>query len=334
VKALERSAQLFGGYRHRLEAILPKSSVCEPRSCRGVQPAINVRVLIYWGHVAGTFLMRFVPLRVAYGLAAWGTPLALQIFARGHLRRATDNMRQVLGPHADSREASRLTRAAFANYARYMVDLVRLPHLKQRELISSIRIDGWENVDAAYTYGKGVVFATGHIGNWDMAGAAFVARGHPVSALVETLKPARWNERVQRTRIAAGVKAIPVENGLREMIATLRKQEGLAVLVDRPVQKDGVAVTFFGRSTRVPGGAATLALRTGSPVVPAALVRDPAGAGYVVHIGVPIVGEKGDDASIVMQRIMSWLEGIIRRYPDQWFMFRQMWPSSDPVPLR
>jgi KDO2-lipid IV(A) lauroyltransferase len=142
------------------------------------------------------------------------------------------------------------------------------------------------------------------------------------------LKPARWNERVQQTRNAAGVKAIPIENGPRAMIAALRKQEGLAVLVDRPLAEDGVPVTFFGRATRVPGGAATLALRTGSPVVPAALVRNPRGTGYVAHIGPPIVGQKGDDASTVMQHIMSWLEGIIRRYPDQWFMFRHMWPTS------
>ena len=68
------------------------------------------------------------------------------------------------------------------------------------------------------------MFATGHIGNWDLAGAAFAASGHPVSALVETLKPARWNERVQRTRIAAGVKAIPIESGIRDMLSALRKR--------------------------------------------------------------------------------------------------------------
>jgi len=62
--------------------------------------------------------------------------------------------------------------------------------------------------------------------------------------------------------------------------------------------------------------------------VPAALVRDPHGKGYLAHIGPPIVGKTGDDASMVMQGIMSWLEGIIRRYPDQWFMFRQMWPRE------
>jgi lauroyl/myristoyl acyltransferase len=284
--------------------------------------------MIYWGHVVGTFLMRFVPVALAYRLAAFFTPLALELFARAYLRRATENMQQVLGPHVDPREAKRLTLRAFANYARYMVDLVRMPHLKLQEINADIHVDGWEHVEAAYTYGKGVVFATGHIGNWDMAGAAFAARGHPVSALVETLKPARWNERVQRTRTAAGVKAIPIENGPRDMLAALRKREGLAVLVDRPLATDGVPVTFFGRTTRVPSGAATLALRTGSPVVPAALVRNPDGGGYVAHIGPPIVGERGDDASEVMQRIMSWLEGIIRRYPDQWFMFRHMWPAA------
>jgi phosphatidylinositol dimannoside acyltransferase len=284
--------------------------------------------MVYWSHVIGTFLMRFVPVGVAYRLAGWLTPLILAVFGRGYLIRATENMRQVLGPEVDSREANRITRAAFANYARYMIDLVRLPHLNTSDFIRSVRVEGWEHVDAAYRHGKGVVFATGHIGNWDMAGAAFAARGRPVSALVETLKPERWNERVQRTRIAAGVKAIPIENGPREMLAALRKHEGLAVLVDRPLASDGVPVTFFGRGTRVPGGAATLALRTGSPVVPAALVRDPRGGGYLAHIGPPIVGEKGDDASVVMQHIMSWLEGIIRRYPDQWFMFRQMWPTE------
>ncbi|MBV9546737.1 MAG: lysophospholipid acyltransferase family protein [Chloroflexi bacterium] len=281
--------------------------------------------MVYWAHVIGSFLMRYVPVEIAYRLAAGLTPLALQLFARGYFDRATSNMRQVLGPHVDPREARRLTQAAFANYARYMVDLVRLPHLNPRDILQTIRIEGWEHVDSAFAAGRGVVFATGHIGNWDLAGAAFVANGHPVNALVETLRPARWNERVQRTRTAVGVKAIPIESGLRDMLSALRKREVLAVLVDRPVP-DGVPVTFFGRTTRVPGGAATLALRTGSPVVPAALVRDPHGPGFVAHIGPPIIGGQGDDATIVMQRIMNWLEGIIRRYPDQWFMFRHMWP--------
>ncbi len=71
--------------------------------------------MVYWAHVVGTFLMRYVPVALAYKLVTLATPVWLQIFARGHVRRATDNMRQVLGPHADPKDAQQLTRKVFAN---------------------------------------------------------------------------------------------------------------------------------------------------------------------------------------------------------------------------
>jgi lauroyl/myristoyl acyltransferase len=65
--------------------------------------------------------------------------------------------------------------------------------------------------------------------------------------------------------------------------------------------------------------------------VPAVLVRDPNDPrreGWLALIGPPIFGQHGDDARVIMQQVMSWLEGIICRYPDQWFMFRNMWPTT------
>src|ERR671934_1857928 len=106
-------------------------------------------------HVIATFLMGFVPVRLAHRLVGFLAPLVVSLVARDYVSRASDNMRQVLGPSADPREARRLTRAAFANYARYMVDLVRLPHIRPDELIDNIRVEGWEHVEAAYNYGKG-----------------------------------------------------------------------------------------------------------------------------------------------------------------------------------
>src|SRR5262249_45518372 len=124
--------------------------------------------MLYYVHVAATALMRVVPVGVAYRVVGWLTPVYLQLCARGHLERATANMRQVLGPHVAVPDARRITRAAFANYARYMVDLVRLPHLNPRELMDNVRVEGWEHVETAFEHGRGVVFATGHIGNWDL----------------------------------------------------------------------------------------------------------------------------------------------------------------------
>src|SRR3981081_420909 len=108
------------------------------------------------------------------------------------------------------------------------------PRLQPKEPIRNNPHSGWGAHGTGPTITERGVFSPRHTGTWDMAAAPFAARGRTVSALVEPLKPARWNERVQRTRIAAGVKAIPIESGLREMIAALRRREGLAVLVDRP----------------------------------------------------------------------------------------------------
>jgi lauroyl/myristoyl acyltransferase len=293
--------------------------------------------VIYWAHVVACWLIRWVPVRLAYRVVGWGTPPALALFARGHFARAAANMRQVVGPEAPPAQVRRLTRAAFVNYARYMVDLLRLPYADPKQLAQSVAIHGWENVEAAFGQGLGVVIVTGHIGSWDLAGAAFVGMHRSIAVLTDTLHPPRWNERVQRIRAHVGMRAIPIESGVREMLATLRRGEALAVLVDKPLAaaaaEAGVAVSFFGRTTRVPPGAATLALRTGAPVLPAALVHDPAGAGYVAYIGEPIQAPTGParrsaaEVQQLTQRIMDWLEEVIRRHPDQWYMFRPMWPT-------
>jgi KDO2-lipid IV(A) lauroyltransferase len=288
--------------------------------------------VIVWVHIAASFLMRFVPVRLAYRVVGALTPLVL-LFAPGHFRRARANMAQVVGPTAPPVVVRRLTVAAFANYARYMVDLVRLPNIAPEHLEDGIEVRGWEHVEAAFALGRGAILVTGHIGNWDLGGAGIAGRGKTVCALVETLKPPRWNERVQRIREHMGLKAIPVENGVRDMLAALRRQEGLAIVVDRPATPaTGVPITFFGRRTYVPGGAATLAIRTGAPVVPAVLIRNADLRGFVAYIGEPFFPSrgKGTDAEIqaLTQNIMSWLEGMIRRYPDQWYMFRLMWPAA------
>ena len=335
MKAVERVAQLVGGYRHRLAAILPKFCRSDRRLSRG-PCRLTCALMIYWLHVAGT-LSDALPAR-RHRLPAWrhGPHRWCCRSSRAAIcNRATDNMRQVLGPHADPREARRLTRAAFVNYVA-LHDRPGAPAASRaaradREHAAS-RAGSTSTRRSPTARAWSSPPATSATGTWP-------APRSPRAAIRSARwsrrsNPPRWNERVQRTRIAAGVKAIPIETGLRDMIAALRKREGLAVLVDRPVAEDGVAVTFFGRGdarARRRGDArpahrtrrwcrrcwcATRTARLPGP-----------------HRRRPSSAHRGDDAAMVMQRVMSWLEGIIRRYPDQWFMFRQMWPSPSRPPF-
>jgi KDO2-lipid IV(A) lauroyltransferase len=129
------------------------------------------------------------------------------------------------------------------------------------------------------------------------------------------------------------MRVIPAESSAREILRVLRRNEVLAFLVDRPthLESAGVPVRFFGAWTRVPSGAATLALRTGASLIAACVVR--AGRGYEVHISAPVeverTGNLQADIQALTQQVMAALEAFIRQYPDQWFMFRPMWPAAE-----
>ena len=96
---------------------------------------------------------------------------------------------------------------------------------------------------------------------------------------------------------------------------------------------------FFGAAVEVPAGPARLALRTGARVIPAVLAREP-GRDEMIR---PILdfdlhfeptGDEERDVRELTQQTMSSLERFIRQYPDQWFMFRPMWPAGTQAQQR
>jgi lauroyl/myristoyl acyltransferase len=285
--------------------------------------------MIYWLHLAGRRVAAVLPLGVSYGLAEAGGWAVYWLWPAKR-RNAVANLRQVLGP--DAHRAGRLARAAFRNYGKYAIDMLRLSGWQLEQIEKRLIIHGIQHVEAAQAHGRGLIVVGGHIGNSDIGGAILAGRGYPAHVIAETLKPPRWNALVQDTRRQAGMRVIPAESGAREILRVLRRNEVLAFLVDRPTHRErsGVPVRFFGAWTRVPSGAATLALRTGASIVAACVVR--AGSGYEVHISPPLQVERSGnlqaDIQALTQQVMTALEEFIREHPAQWFMFRPMWPTA------
>ena len=125
-----------------------------------------------------------------------------------------------------------------------------------------------------------------------------------------------------------GLKVIPMEKAAGIIPQVLARNEILALLIDQPLTKGGGLVRYFGHLVRLPGGIAALALRSGARVVPGAAVRLP-GDTFLGIVDSPIPFEPSgrfrEDVQALTQRIVSSLENVVRQYPDQWFMFRQMW---------
>jgi KDO2-lipid IV(A) lauroyltransferase len=286
-------------------------------------------LIALWGHILGSAIIRWLPRGWWYRVADVLVPLALLGWP-GHVRRATSNLRRVLGPDASEAEVQRRSRAIFRNYARYMIDLLWLPDASRAEREQVVTVLGWDHIPAALVRGRGLLLVSGHLGNWDLPAAVLAGRGYPTNVIVETLEPPAWNERVQAIRERVGLRAIPMETGVREIFAALRRNEVVAVVFDRPLATGGVAVDFFGHTARVPEGVARIALRTGAPVIGAVGIRR--GARFVVPVSTPFEyaasGDRERDVQAITQQLIAWFEGQVRHYPDQWFMFRTFWPGA------
>ncbi len=252
-----------------------------------------------------------------------------------------DNMAHVLGPQATEREIQLVARRSFRNYAKYLSEFTHLPRWSAADLERLMtRVEGWEHVDDALSDGKGALFITSHFGNWDLGGWYF-GRRHAFSAVAEPLEPPELDALVQGWRRAKHIGIIPLARAARGILRALQQGEIVALVVDRPThaEGDGVPVRFFGEWTRVPAGAAHFALRTGAPVVVAGVWRTPQNTyhGMVLpprRFGAES-GASGDGGSAggrqqaverVMQVIMQDIERLMRDHPDQWYMFRRMWP--------
>ena len=285
--------------------------------------------MIYWLHRAGAPLSRSLPLWLSYGLAAAVAPVVFWLWADKR-RNTINNMRAVLGPDAGSWLVRRMALASFINYAKYLNDMLRLSGVSLPNFEQNVRIEGWEHFTTARGQDSGLIFVGGHIGNSDLAAALLARRGFPVHVIVEELHPPKWDDLVQSARASTGLRVIPMGANAMRFLRVLREKEILAVLIDRPIGDDGVAITFFGKRTHVPAGAAALALRANVQILGAYIVRS--GDSYVARISepfeAPATGDPKGDLQALTQSLFDWMERVIREHPDQWFMFRPMWPAS------
>jgi KDO2-lipid IV(A) lauroyltransferase len=256
-------------------------------------------------------------------------------WAWGAKRRITyQNMATVLGVPPTDREARRLAARSMRNYHRYLVEFLELPTLSSRHpAIASMKVIGLEHLRSALSHGKGVLIATAHFGTIEIPGLR-LSDFTDFHAVYDTFQPAYLDRLIQRKRLQVGIDLIPATN-VRKMLKVLHDGGTITLLFDRPVaQTKGVPVTFFGLRTAVPGGPAVLAMKTGATLLPVYTTREP-DLSFTARI-FPAVewtrsGNRDRDIETVMQRLMDTLQTVVRERPDQWYMFRPMWPEQAPA---
>ncbi len=294
-----------------------------------------VQRVIYWVFRFLIFIGRPFPVRVGYFVAPIIADIVYPFYRHGR-RALYQNLERVLCTN-DRRVLGRVARGAIRNFSKYVVDFIHFYTMSLDDIRRRIVFDDFEPLNAAVAEGKGIIFVTLHFGNWDMGAAGLAAYGYPVDAIAETFELPAMNDLVQGYRRQLGVKIIPMEHVGPGVLRALRRGDILALLIDVPAPGASVEVNFFGDLTEVAAGPARIALRTGARVIPAVIAREP-GRDEIMRalldfdVRLEPTGDEEQDVRQLTQKIMSSLERFIRQYPDQWFMFRPMWPTPRPAP--
>ena len=251
------------------------------------------------------------------------------------------NLRRVLGPSATGAQVRQVSREGMRSYARYWLEVFRLPVIPAERLLSDTNATG--EVDQMFAHlaaGRGVVVALPHMGNWDQAGAWAIASGvESFTTVMERLEPADLYDRFVGFREGLGMEVLPATGGdspFGILARRLRAGKLVVLLCDRDVTGAGIEVDFFGERALMMSGPAALAAQTGAALMPATLWHEDDRWGLRVHeeIPVPAEGDRWQRAAAMTQQVAHVFERGIAEHPADWHMLQRVFVTDlDPERL-
>jgi KDO2-lipid IV(A) lauroyltransferase len=279
-------------------------------------------------------LLGLLPVALASGLGrAVGAVAA--VLARGERRKALAGLARAFPERSDD-EREALVGATFRHLGQMALELVCVRQVDRA-------VDAWVEwpaearavLDAALARKKGVIFVSGHVGNWELLARRVSLAGYPCQSIARETSDPRTTALVERFRASGGLKSIwrGKASAVKDMLRALKHGEILGLLIDQDTRVQSVWVPFFGHLAKTPRGAADLALRMDSAVV----------LGFCQRVGprryrismqeLPRPTEPDDDLAAV--RWTAWMAGAIaakiRETPEQWVWMHERWRSPPPA---
>ncbi len=242
------------------------------------------------------------------------------------------NLERVSGRRLSGRALRRSVHHTFESYGRYWIESFRLPGTSAADIARGIVVDDFDHVSDGLDAGNGVILALPHLGGWEWAAFWLTeVKRVPVSAVAEAIKPPELGEWFVELRRAFGLEIITLgPSAGADVIRALKANRIVCLLCDRDLGGGGIPVEFFGEPTTLPAGPATLALRSGAPLLPCAVYFESAGRRGLIRPPIPAdrTGRLRDDVARLTQTLAHELEDLIRRAPEQWHLMQPNWPSD------
>ncbi|MBW1698346.1 MAG: lysophospholipid acyltransferase family protein [Deltaproteobacteria bacterium] len=269
-------------------------------------------------------------------MRAFAFPLAAvwYLFDHYHRKIAIDNVMKAYGDRLSRRECRKLVRANFFHLMTVALELPSLLRLRKDNVDSYVEISGEQHLRSALSRGRGVLFLTAHLGNWElMALAPGLKYDFSVYVMVRPLDYAPMDNVLTEIRSRTGNIVLDKDKSAGAVRELLKQNQIIGILMDQNSSwYEGVYVPFFGRVACTNKGPAMFALRYGATVVPAFNFRLKNGK-YRITFCPPVdpirTGNVSRDIVETTALFNRIIEAHIKMAPDNWLWIHRRWRIKD-----
>lgn len=262
----------------------------------------------------GRFIFRFLPFRRQVVMA---------------------NITQVYSDTLNNTQKAHLAKAFYSHLWKSIKEGFHLRFMREATLRNKVEVRGHEKMLAVVAQQKGVLVLTGHFGNWEFAPIGGVLNFKEFQGQFHFIRRTLGIKSVEKILFKryyqAGLNVIPKKNSLDKVCSALEQNHAVIFVLDQHaslVNKDGVAVEFFGKKAGTYRSLALLSRNTGVPVIPAAGYRLANGK-HVLEFFDPIPWKDcGSTQESLYQNTLAYnqaLERIILEHPEQWNWIHKRW---------
>jgi len=278
-------------------------------------------------------LIRLLPLRCGLALG-WLIGTFFFRVLRYRRDKALSRLNEVFGDRFTEKERKRIAWISFRNICFNAVEAARFKKLAPEKLRTMPLYEQMEQVQQFHQINGPLVFATAHMGNWDLAGVAAKLDGMPIFSIARRQKNPLTDNLLNQMRNATGMEVVLNDSRiLQNVVRRLKKGEVLAILPDVRAKTEALSIDFLGGKANLGPGAALFAQMANCPVVPVVLTR----RGWTQHhskLFDPIVpdptADKKEDRERMMRKLVSIFDAEIQARPEQYFWFNKRW-VLDPI---
>jgi len=244
----------------------------------------------------------------------------------GHRKIAMENIRTAF-PEKSQDECKSIAKQSFETLGMISMEILTFSKM-HNNFFDFVYPTGMENVENTRKTGKGIVYFTGHYGNWELLGLGCALLDYPFNAVARPFGNKWIYKHIQKIRRDPGMKILDKKGVTKDVLRLLSQNEMVGFVGDQYAGSRALYVNFFGKPASTTPAMATFARKTGAALIPAFdhISRD--GTHHPViypPIKIPQTVDVKKDIFDATQELMHILENEIRKEPGMWLWAHRKW---------